>query len=50
MKEFIVNLYKGAKYSLKSLRGPEQENIDKKKVMLHETKGSTKKFLFLDLD
>jgi hypothetical protein len=49
-KAFIAELYKSVKYSLKSLKGPRLETIFKKKVKLNETQGSTKKFLFLDLD
>lgn len=50
MKEFIVNLYKGAKYAKKSLRGPNEDSISKKSVKMNEISGSSKKFLFIDLD
>ena len=50
MKEFIVNLYKGAKYAKKSLRGLHKDSIFKKSVKLNEISGSSKKFLFMDLD
>lgn len=50
MKSFIIELYRGVKYSLKSLKGPDRESISNKRVRLNEIQGSKKKFLFLDLD
>lgn len=43
-------MYKGAKYAKKSLKGPHEESIIKKSVRLNEIAGSSKKFLFMDLD
>jgi len=50
MKSFIIEMYKGIRYSIKSLRGPNLDVVLKKRVWLKEPKLSKKKFLFLDLD
>lgn len=49
-KTFIIELYRGVKYSIKSLKGPSENIIQQKKVKLKEIEQSKRKFLFLDLD
>ena len=50
IKKFIIQLYTGAKYSVKTLKSANNEQIIRKQVELEGDKNSKKKFLFLDLD
>jgi hypothetical protein len=50
MKKFILDLYKGIKYSLKSLKEPSFDLIKLSQIKLKENFNSKQKFLFLNLD
>ncbi len=50
LKKFIIDLYRGVNYSIKSLVGPHLSVVSLKEVMLKEPTQSKQKFLFLDLD